>query len=81
MGLRSMFTVLRLPNGHGWWVPRCLEGRLCSGKYLENLDEICTKSVRIAHHRPRFEPESDETQVGNNIFLAKVYKYHIAFCL
>jgi len=34
-----------------------------------NLDEICTKSVRIPHHRPRFEPESDGTQVGNNIFL------------
>ena len=34
-----------------------------------NLDEICTKSVRIAHHRPRLEPESDETQVGYNIFL------------
>jgi hypothetical protein len=34
-----------------------------------NVHEICTKSVRIAHHRLRFEPASDKTHARNNIFL------------
>jgi len=34
-----------------------------------NINEMCTKSVRIAHHMLRFEPKSDKTQVRNNIFL------------